>query len=1258
MPRAATKLINQTNVIDGNFSYQGTSLKTRHNIINVSYLDSNNQFLPGVEPVLDTLDIAKRGAFPTDLIGFGCITRSLAHRLGKWALYTENNQTETVTWKGGAYHLDARPGDVVKISDPAYIGARMAGRLQSITVPAQGCQNLLPDSSSPVFSTGATNTVVPSAAVAEAFAGTAVYAHTRGAGSDPDVGYLSAAGLAPGTYYASCYVWIPAGYAGAPPTVAAWGSNGINGIAIPFALQNYDSSITANPDTSALVLQTDQPSSTTANLTLTGQWQRLTIQQTLAATDTLTVVLEVPAAGQTIYSTAWMVDPGGVNPYVATSAGSVSIQTLFLDAILAPNDGSTTQQVSVVMPDGTIDDLVPITSIGTSADGTYSMIYLARPLVQVPSPNAEWILTDNVVAPRQFSIVGIAEDNKLQFSMTALNYEPGKFEWIEDGIAFDQQTYSLLPGLLVLPLPAPTNVVASDNITGIGVTQTLRVVVGWTPPVDPRISGFQVLAQSGTVYDTYSTAWAVTYTIDNLAIGTSFSFGVRSVGPNGQTSAWAMTEAPITLDGSVVPPDAPTGLAAVGGTRQIQIAWVAIPNRRDIIQYEIWGGSTPAGPGDGATLLSVSGGLSYTDHSAYLLPNTTWYYFVRAIALGNPNMPGAFAGPAAGTTSLLLTDDLADAILNTAKFAQSITPVQVINTLTDINDLDGNPVPLGAMVVDTVTGKLYRRVATGTGTFGAGLDYVAVVAAVDISGQLTADQIASIDATQVSGQLTAAQITSLDAAQLTGQITRTQITPGAVSTPQLDAGSVTTATLAAGAVTTSNLAVSSPSNVCWNSCMEQSNAGWNEGAGVAITGWGAVAGTAFDPTWKLIGYGTGYIQASVNLATNGSQVLKLAWDPNYTDTGAPLGNAFPPSTPIEAQALLMLHRCCGYVAIAFYNAAGTLISQINGNRVAMPTPANGTVTTSYVQSWVQGVSPATCARARLLLIAFNDGGSDIPAQTTPPFMFFTEAAIGLSVANATQPQPWVPGGVTSISGTMIKTRTIAAAQIVASSITTNEIAANTITAADIAAGTITATQIAANTITASNILGNTITAAQIAAGAIGATQIAAGSINANLLASDFALINSAQIGSLTVGTSNIQTGAVTAVYSVGNWTWYNANPGYDLGPGYTYIDPFVNYMSVSFTMSSPDATTVVFLFPQVESSGTLWSLERDGVTLASAYDDLPAMVLDVPPMGAGGTLPPWSHTYKLFFLPNGGTGDVSALAYVTLGLLSAMVAKR
>jgi predicted phage tail protein len=752
MPSDPIKLANQANVGSDGFSYEGTSLSNEHNVVNVAYLDKNNRYLPAIEPVYDTLDIAKRGARPTDLMAWGCTSRSLAHRLGKWALWTERNQTETVKYDGGAYHLDSRPGDVVYVSDPAYAGIRMAGRIKPRTVSPG--TNLIGDSVAPALVAPAPNNVSPSTSVPALYVGVTVNALSLGLGGGTDCGALSLS-VPQGTTFVTAWVWVPTGFAGTDVRLTC--------------------SATTNSIPPALQIVAASPLTYVADLTLRDQWQRIGLIAVTVGPNTLRIGLAVTAPGaDLVYATAFMADPTGLFPFVATLGGVVKIQQVYLDALFQP-DSSSSFTLSVVMPDGTIDTGVGIDSFnsaGTSPD--YSLLKLHRPLAKVPTPNAEWLITSTNVAPRQFRIVGNTEPSRRAALVTGLIHHPEKYAEIEAGIGFDPQSYSVLPALLTTPLAIPTNVTVMDYMVGTGVTQVIRVAVSWTAPRDPRITAFEVRGLASTNATNWNAGWAVTFHIDTLNAGDVYIFMVRSLGADGKMSDWSTAATPVTVDGKVEAPIAPTGLTVTGGTRRVQIVWTPIPNRRDILQYEVWRNNSSSGPGSGASLLAVSGGTSYLDaQSDVLVPNTTWYYWVRAIAIATPTVAGGFAGPANGTTTLLIAADLADAIISTAKFAAGIKPVRLIADLTATGIA-------GDIAQNMANGILYRLV----------------------SGVWTP----VVNAADMTGALTSAQIASVAAATVTGQIVGTQIAAGAISTASLAAGSVTTAVLAAGAVTASTIA--------------------------------------------------------------------------------------------------------------------------------------------------------------------------------------------------------------------------------------------------------------------------------------------------------------------------------------------------------------------------------------------------------------------------------------------------------------------
>jgi predicted phage tail protein len=132
-PKDPTYLFTSANVIDGKFTYQGSSAKTRHSVAIIAWNDPDDFYRQKFEYVEDQDAIAKFGIIETEIVAFGCTSRGQANRLGKWLLYTEQYESETVTFKTGLDGAIVRPGQVIQIQDPMRSGLRIGGRISSAT---------------------------------------------------------------------------------------------------------------------------------------------------------------------------------------------------------------------------------------------------------------------------------------------------------------------------------------------------------------------------------------------------------------------------------------------------------------------------------------------------------------------------------------------------------------------------------------------------------------------------------------------------------------------------------------------------------------------------------------------------------------------------------------------------------------------------------------------------------------------------------------------------------------------------------------------------------------------------------------------------------------------------------------------------------------------------------------------------------------------------------------------------------------------
>lgn len=130
MPSDPVKLVSPANVINGEFEYSGTGMRERHSVALITWNDPEDGYKKQVEVVEDADAIRLFGWRQLDVTAFGCTSRGQAHRLGRWLLYSERAETETVTYTAGVDHADLRPGDIIALSDPSLAGARLSGRVR------------------------------------------------------------------------------------------------------------------------------------------------------------------------------------------------------------------------------------------------------------------------------------------------------------------------------------------------------------------------------------------------------------------------------------------------------------------------------------------------------------------------------------------------------------------------------------------------------------------------------------------------------------------------------------------------------------------------------------------------------------------------------------------------------------------------------------------------------------------------------------------------------------------------------------------------------------------------------------------------------------------------------------------------------------------------------------------------------------------------------------------------------------------------
>jgi len=132
-PTDPSYLFNLSNVTEEGFNYSGSSLKTRHSVVSVSYFNMDSQEVD-FEVVEDATAISKIGTVVKQVKAFACTSRGQARRLGKAILFAEQNESEVVAFNTSIDSgVVVRPGAIIEIQDPVRAGIRRGGRLSAVT---------------------------------------------------------------------------------------------------------------------------------------------------------------------------------------------------------------------------------------------------------------------------------------------------------------------------------------------------------------------------------------------------------------------------------------------------------------------------------------------------------------------------------------------------------------------------------------------------------------------------------------------------------------------------------------------------------------------------------------------------------------------------------------------------------------------------------------------------------------------------------------------------------------------------------------------------------------------------------------------------------------------------------------------------------------------------------------------------------------------------------------------------------------------
>ena len=140
---------------------------------------------------------------------------------------------------------------------------------------------------------------------------------------------------------------------------------------------------------------------------------------------------------------------------------------------------TNTPTISVVMPDGTVETKA-ISSIAGA------VITVASAFSVAPNVNSIWVIDNSTVNTTLWRVLSISETDQAQYEITALTYDPSKYDYVERGASLQPRVITQLNQ----PPPPPTGLSASETIYESQGQAKVKIITSWASV--PGVSQYRV----------------------------------------------------------------------------------------------------------------------------------------------------------------------------------------------------------------------------------------------------------------------------------------------------------------------------------------------------------------------------------------------------------------------------------------------------------------------------------------------------------------------------------------------------------------------------------------------------------------------------------------------------------------------------------------------------------------------------------------------------------------------------------------------
>ena len=202
--------------------------------------------------------------------------------------------------------------------------------------------------------------------------------------------------------------------------------------------------------------------------------------------------------------------------------------------------------LSAILPDGSVENK-SVTSI------TGSVINLGQHFSSAPNVNSVWVYQTNDILTSTWRVLEVKEQDRSNYAITASQYNSGKYNHIESGIALTTRDVTNLDVAPASPIGVTAEEVIYEN-TGIA---RVKIIVSWTTSTDNVYIRWRY--EKGN-YVSRTVEGAKSYEILDTIAG-NYTIEVYSVSASGLRSTLPSALNPFVAAGKTAPPTNVSGVS-------------------------------------------------------------------------------------------------------------------------------------------------------------------------------------------------------------------------------------------------------------------------------------------------------------------------------------------------------------------------------------------------------------------------------------------------------------------------------------------------------------------------------------------------------------------------------------------------------------------------------------------------------------------------------------------------------------------------